>query len=128
MTESGTFTHGIEVDGQHYRAFTLEEEIFGHTIEVMNDTSLDRAQLVNPTYYAAALLATRLTVEGIDTVTPEMIIGLSREDGMTLLTLSAELDDRRALCRGEAEAAAQGHAGAAQDGLPGGGDPPQEQG
>ncbi len=122
MTEAGTFTHGIVVDGQVCREFVLAEEVFGHTIEVMNDTSLDREALKTPAYYASALLAKRLTVAGIAAVTPEMVIGLSRDDGMQLLVLSAELDDRRQLFRSQTEAAAQGCAGNAEDGFPGGGD------
>jgi hypothetical protein len=137
MIERDTFTHGLLSEGKYFKDFTLEEEVMKHTLDVANDLELDIPRLIgnveenipeDETYYSACLLAKRLTVEGVEKVTPEMVLGLSRTDGRLLLRLSSRLDKRRELFRDEAAANQKGHPGAPEAGLQGGGNHKNEPG
>jgi hypothetical protein len=112
MTESGTFPEGIIVDGKVCREFTLDEELFRHTLELSNDPAIDPAQFNDPAYYSACLLAKRLTVPGIDRVTPELVQNLSGADGAALVTVATKLEIRRKAFRDAAEAAPEAGTGA----------------
>jgi hypothetical protein len=130
LTEQGTFIHGIVIDGKAFRIFTLEEEVMRHTFLVSNDFTLDRDRLAgdekkkiapDAAYFSACLLAARLNVTGVDTVTPEMVEDLPKDDAQLLLFLSAQIEVRRELFRKKTETAEDGHPGTHETGLPGGG-------
>ena len=133
--ELGEFVHGVLHQGRYHKTFVLEEEVMEHTLRVSNDGEVDFLRLYgddakkilgDDSYYSAFLLAKRLTVEGVEKVTPEMVLRLSRKDGQKLLFLSSRLEQRRELFREEAAAPKKGHPGPAKDRLSGGGDPSDE--
>lgn len=95
MEHKGTFPVGIEVEGEFFREFLLREERFKHKLAVFTDHSIARAALVDPAYMAAAVLAKRLTVAGIERVTPEMVLDLFPEDGNELGMAGASIVQRR---------------------------------
>ena len=112
MEYQGTWSIGIEVEGKFYREFTLEEERFRHTLDVYTDMAISREALNDPAYEAAAVLAKRLIVPGIDRkgldekkmevvlavgkgVTPEMVLDLFPEDGIALGRADADITKRR---------------------------------
>jgi len=139
FTEQGELPCGILVDGRYFTRFTLEEEVMRHSLLVSNDTTLDWGRLAgderkkppvppDDAYFSAAIMAARLTVEGIDKVTPEMVEALPKADGRMLLQCSAQLEQRRELFREEAAAAEERRAGAPEAGVPGSGSPGDEPG
>lgn len=110
------------------RDFTLEEETFGNTFQVMNDETLDVKRLANdPAYYSAALMATRVHFSEV-AVTPEIILDLHPEDGRYLLARTADLEQRRELFRSQIETAQEGHPGPEKTGIHDGGSPGHEPG
>ncbi|MDA8428482.1 MAG: hypothetical protein M0T70_04430 [Geobacteraceae bacterium] len=139
FTEKGSFTHGIIVGKKAYREFILEEEIMRHTFLISNNPALDFARLAgnekaeppvppDEAYYSACLMAARLTVEGLDKVSPEQVEQLSKADARQLLTLSASMDQRRDHFRAEIEAHAPGHPGPEKAGIHHGGSGEHEPG
>jgi hypothetical protein len=136
LTESGTFIHGIEHEGKFYREFVLEEEVMRHTFMVSNDNSLNLERLAGDEkkkiapdagYFSACIMAARLKVEGLDRVSPEQLEELSKADGMLLLVMSAQLEQRRTLFRAKAETPEKGHPSSKKTGLLNGGSPGDEQ-
>jgi hypothetical protein len=126
LVEPGIFTHGVLSGGKYFTAFVLAEDTMLHTLMVSNDSSLDFRRLsgdeendipADESYYSACILAKRLQVEGVKQVTPEMIMGLSRQDGQLLLAKSALLEQRREEFRKAAAASPEGHPGPVEDGL-----------
>ena len=139
ITEKGTFTHGIIFNGIILREFTLKEEVMRHTFLVSNDRTLDIARLSgddkatppiapDEAYFQACIMAARLKVEGIAKVSPEQVENLSKADGMQLMFKSAAIEQRRDLFRTEIAAAAPGHTGTEEAGLPDGGSTGNEPG
>lgn len=114
MNHKGTLPVGIELDGKVYRDYTLEEERFRHTLAVYTDGKIAREALNDPAYHAAAILAKRLIIPGIDLkgkdpetkkeiviaegkgVTPEMVLDLFPEDGNALGQAGSDIAARRA--------------------------------
>jgi hypothetical protein len=121
MVEQGTFPEGLLVEGRLYREFILDEQKFRHTLEIMNDPTTGN-KVEDPTWYSAALLAKRLTVEGLSEVTPEMVLDLSGPDGDELTRVSIDLENRRQEFRSTAQAAAEASAGAVEAGVQSEGD------
>lgn len=121
MVESGIFPEGIVVEGRLHCDFTLDEQKFRHTLEVMNDPATG-SKVVDSVWYSAALLARRLSVVGIPVITPDMVLDLSGPDGDELTRASIELELRRKEFRSAAQAASETAAGAAEDGVQPAGD------
>jgi hypothetical protein len=105
MEQPGKFPEGIVVEGVAYCDFTLGEKTFRTTLEVGNDRTLDRKKLEDSVYYDACLFAKRLTVKGIEKLTPEQILDLSGPDGDELILAEVTLEKRRQEFRGAAQAA-----------------------
>lgn len=116
MVETGTFPEGLLHDGKIYKAFTLEEENFGHTLGMINSPAVDAARMAEPAYNSAALFAQRLSVAGVVRVTPDMVLSLSGPDGNELVRASISLESRRLQFRKEIEAAPEDDTGAAEAG------------
>jgi hypothetical protein len=113
LVETGTFEHGVLFAGKYFKLFTLEEDTMRHALMVSNDRTLDYKRLAgdeakgipaDEAYYSACVLSKRLQVEGVEKVTPEMVLNLSRRDGQKLLVLSAQLETRREEFRKETAA------------------------
>lgn len=123
MVECGVFPEGIEIAGQVHREFTLDEQKFRHTLEVVNDPATG-SRIEDPVWYSAALLARRLSIPGqFDAaVTPEMVLNLSGADGDELTRASIVLEQRRQAFRSAAQAAPEAAAGALEDGVQSAGD------
>lgn len=102
MDHKGTLPIGIEVDGKLYREYLLEEQRFKHTLRVYTDPEIASDALKEPAYAEAAIMAKRLVVEGIDKVTPEMVLDLFPEDGDELGAAIADIRKRRNEFRSEA--------------------------
>ncbi|NVO00761.1 MAG: hypothetical protein HXX17_15705 [Geobacteraceae bacterium] len=123
LTVNCIFPKGIIIqdkDGANriFRNFILEEEVGKHTFDVMNDDTLDRERLANdPGYYSAALLASRIKLQGIENVTPEIVQDLHPLDLKYLLGEAADLDQRRDLFRSEIEAAQKGYLDTEETGI-----------
>lgn len=94
MIEQGTFPEGIIVDGIKFKEFTLDEQRFRHTLEIMNDPAA-KDKVEDPVWYSAALLARRMTVEGLEHITAEMVLDLSGPDGDELTRAGIALEQRR---------------------------------
>lgn len=118
MTITGTFPEGIIYQGAICRNFTLEELRFEHILQIAHDPATDVDRLSEDVYYDAAKYAKRLKVEGIDQVTPEMVLDLSGPNSTELIIQTATLEKRRQDFRDAAQAAAEEGAGAPQTGLP----------
>lgn len=117
MVETGTLIDGImDATGAVHREFTLDEERFRHSLEIANDKAISALATADSVFYQAALLAKRLTVQGIETVTPDMILDLSGEDGDLLMQANGRLDDKRKAFRDAAQAAPEKTGGTAQVG------------
>ncbi|MFH1028483.1 MAG: hypothetical protein V1791_10820 [Pseudomonadota bacterium] len=116
MKQPGTFPEGLMVDGSAYRIYTLDEQKFRHTLEVMNDPATgDKVE--DPVWYSAALLAKRLEVEGLPCVTAEMVLDLSGPDGDELTHASIVIEQRRREFRSAAQAATEDPAGPVETGV-----------
>lgn len=112
MEQSGTFINGIlNAAGEPCRDFIVVERTFRHTLLLANDKTLDKAQLDDPVYTDAAMIAKRITVTGLPDVTPEMILALEGEDGDVLSTALYTLDQRRAEFRNKQQVPPQDPAG-----------------
>lgn len=85
---SGTFVTGIEVDGTHHKAFTLRAGKVRDSVEALEELGPD----ASGSRLRYATLARRLTVDGIDLVTTDMVLDLSDEDGLVLEHKSEELE------------------------------------
>ena len=106
MVHSGTFPNGIiNAAGELCRDFTLCERTFRNTLELANDSTVDKELLVEPAYYDASILSKRLKVVGIDKLTPEMVLDLEGDDGDTLANAIMSLDQRRTEFRRTQQAA-----------------------
>lgn len=113
--EKGTFPEGIIHEGRLCREFTLRPETFRDSLEIYNDPELaDRVK--DQATFMACMFARRITIEGIDVVTPEMIENLCRADGQELLLAETRLDDRRKQFRDAAGAAPETPGGAPEAG------------
>lgn len=102
-----TFPEGLLHEGKLYKEFTLVTEAFQHTLDLLNNPAVQTDRLADESYYQACMLAVRLAVPGVETITPEMIRQLSGPDGRTLLSVSNELENRRRDFRSSIETAAQ---------------------
>ena len=133
MVESGTFIHGIhipahtvpgkkrsdkpvDVPAQTFYGFIIAEEKFRHSLEVANDPATASLAAADPVYYQAALLACRLSVEGIARVTADMVLDLTGKDGDLLMAAVGRLEERVSSFRGAAQAAPQKAGSPAKDG------------
>jgi len=116
MVEQGTFPEGIVFDGLVFRKFTLEEQRFRHTLEIMNDPA-SGDKVSDPVWYSAALLARRMTVEGLVHVTAEMVQDLSGPDGVELTRASIALEQRRQDFRSSVQASEKDADSAAETGV-----------
>ena len=133
MIESGTFIDGIHVPAhtrpgakrgdkpvpvpaRTFLAFTLREDRFGDTLEVANNPLTSAKAADSEAYYRAALFAQRLTIEGLDTVTPEMVVELSGADGEILMDAAGRIARRRQEFRNAAQAAEKKAGSAAKAG------------
>ncbi len=114
MVQTGTFAYGIiDAEGRCGRDFTLHERTFRHALELANDSSIDKDLFADPAYYDAAVISKRLKVEGIDRLTPEMVLDLEGEDSDLLANAIVTLDQRRTEFRKEQQAAQKAAAGPA---------------
>lgn len=106
MNVTGTFPNGvINGQGEVCHEFVLNERTFRHSLELANDRNIDKELLVDPVYYDAAIIAKRLSVPGLDRLTPEMVLDLEGEDGDALAQAIMTLDQRRSEFRSAAPAA-----------------------
>lgn len=119
FSEKGIFPDGILSEGRILRDFQLQEETFRHTLEVGNDPAIDNDLCNDAAYFSAAVLSKRVTVDGLETVTPQTILDLSGDDGQYLMMLSALLDKRREDFRSQAVGMADGRSADGEAGLPG---------
>jgi len=111
-----TFPEGLLHEGKLYKEFALVAEQFQHTLDLLNNPAVQTDRLADESYYQACMLAARLAVPGVETITPEMIQQLSGPDGRTLLSVSNELENRRRDFRSSIETAAQTDGGPAETG------------
>lgn len=95
MEHSGKFPHGIIHDGVACCDFVLKERTFRHTLELANDPTINKDLFSDPAYYDAAVISKRLSVAGIEKLTPEMVLDLEGDDGDTLANAIMALDQRR---------------------------------
>lgn len=96
MNIAGTFPNGINnAQGEACKEFVLNERTFRHSLELANDRNIEKELLVDPVYYDAAIIAKRLSVSGLDRLTPEMVLDLAGEDGDALAQAIMTLDQRR---------------------------------
>jgi hypothetical protein len=102
MEHKGTLPIGIEVDGKMCREYTLVEERFRHKLEVYTDADCGEQALKDPTYHTAAVLAKRLKIEGIEKVTPDMVLDLFPEDGSEIGNAASGIAARRSDFRSSA--------------------------
>ncbi len=116
MVEKGTFPEGIIAAGMVFQEFSLDEQRFRHTLEVMNDPAAGE-KVENPVWFSAALLARRLTVVGLDRVTPEMVLDLSGPDGDELTRATLQLEQRRREFRNSAQAGTEAPDSSSEDGV-----------
>lgn len=106
MNVTGIFPNGVINDqGEVCKEFVLNERTFRHSLELANDRSIDKELLVDPVYYDAAIIAKRLTVTGLDCLSPEMVLELEGEDGDALAQAIMTLDQRRSEFRSAAPGA-----------------------
>jgi hypothetical protein len=118
MEIAGRFPEGIiTADGRIFRDFMLLEQTFRTTLEIAHDQSIDKDLLDDEVYYSACLMAKRLTVDGIDNLSPEQVLDLSAEDAAELINKTSILERQRANFRDAAQAAAEKGAGAPETGL-----------
>jgi hypothetical protein len=119
MEQSDTFLYGITTaDGKVCREFVLAERTFRHSLEVVNDPSIAKHRLSDPTFYDAAILTKRLRVDGVEKLTPEQILDLDGEDGDILAQAMVGLDERRSEFRRAQQTAADAADSAVKDGDP----------
>ncbi len=116
MTETGQLPEGIVVDGRVCRDFVIDEQRFRHTLEIMNDPASGE-KVEDPVWFSAALLARRLSVVGVDRVTPEMVLDLSGPDGDELTRATLQLEQRRREFRSSAQAGAETSDSPSEDGV-----------
>ncbi len=95
MSITQSFPEGLLHQDKLYKEFTLVTEEFRHTLDLLNNPAVQTERLADEAYYQACMLAARLTVPGVEAVTPEMIQQLAGADGRTLLSASNELEIRR---------------------------------
>lgn len=106
MNVAGTFPNGIiNGQGEACKEFTLNERAFRHTLELANDSTINKDLLGEPAYYDASIICKRLKVEGIDHLTPEMVLDLEGDDGDVLANAIMSLDQRRTEFRRTQQAA-----------------------
>ena len=117
MQITGTFLHGLAAaDGSICRAFTLDERRFRHTLELANDSSINKDLLGEPAYYDASIICKRLKVEVIGHLTPEMVLDLEGDDGDVLASAIMSLAQRRDEFRRAQQAAQEAAPGSAEAG------------
>ena len=117
MQITGTFTEGIITeDGRILRDFTLVEQTFRTTLEIAHDQDIDKDLINDEVYYSACLVAKRLSVDGLDKVTPEQVLDLSALDSAELTGQIYSLERQRSNFRSAAQAAAEERARAAEAG------------
>ena len=103
MNVAGTFPNGIiNGQGEACKEFVLNERTFRHSLELANDRGINKELLVDPVYYDAAIIAKRLTIPGLDSLTPDMVLDLDGEDGDALAQAIMTLDQRRSEFRSAA--------------------------
>jgi len=106
MEQTGSFPNGIiNEKGAICRDFTLVERTFRQILEVAHDKAINKDLLSDPSYYDAAIISKRLKIDGIDSLTPDMVLDLDGADGDTLANAIMELDQRRAEFRKQQQAA-----------------------
>lgn len=107
MQVAGTFPEGIITKDGIFRNFTLQEQTFRTTLEIAHDQDIDKDLMNDEVYYSACLMSKRLSVAGLDKVTPEQVLELSALDAAELINKTNVLETQRANFRSAAQAAAE---------------------
>jgi len=106
MQITGTFPNGVTTaEGDICKDFILQERTFRNTLELANDSAINKDLLKDPAYYDACIISKRLKVSGIEYLSPEVVLDLDGADGDTLADAIMDLDKRRSDFRSAQQAA-----------------------
>lgn len=99
LTEKGTLPIGVEVDGAYHRDYELREQLVSDAIEVQEDPMIDQSRVeTSNAFFNICITARRLLRLGSlpkESITPDLVMGMSQKDFNELSAADARMEARR---------------------------------